>query len=260
MKPQLLFRVESCVACGLCVEVCPQGAVATADGIAHTDRSKCTACGLCVASCAGKARSVAGKYMTSGEVFDEVVTDRMFYDNSGGGVTLSGGEVLSQPEFAADILRQCMESGIHTAIETSGFANPDIVREVVKWADLVLYDIKHMDTIAHMHGTGVPNDRILRNVRTIRRELGKPVTIRIPLIPGYNDSESNLRATAVFVVNELGSDTAIELLPYHRLGEGKRVQLEEMHGDFSAVPPDDDAMEKARMVFIDIGLAAKIGG
>lgn len=260
MKPRLLYRVESCTACGRCVEVCPKGAIMIRDGIAHTDRSACIACGTCVASCAGKARSIAGKFMSPREVYDEVATDRMFYESSGGGVTLSGGEVLSQPGFASDVLRLCKDNGIHTVIETSGYANWSVVKHVVESADLVLYDIKHMDTIAHMDGTGVPNDRILSNVRAIRRELGKPVTIRIPLIPGFNDSEKNLRATAAFVAGELGTDTSVELLPYHRLGEGKRVQLEEDKAGFTAVPPDELVMEKAKDIFISNGLAAKIGG
>ena len=260
MKPQLLYRVESCASCGRCAELCPESAIVLKDGIAHTDRSHCTACGVCVASCAGKARSIAGEYLSSAEVYSEIATDRMFYESSGGGATLSGGEVLSQPDFAADILRLCKENGIHTAVETSGYADWSVVRQVVEHADLILYDIKHMDSISHMNGTGVPNDRILFNARAIRRESGKPVTVRIPIIPGFNDDGKNLLATAAFVFNELGADTAVELLPYHRLGEGKKVQLEEAPADFPSETPDDLEMEKARNIFINAGLAAKIGG
>jgi pyruvate formate lyase activating enzyme len=260
MKPQLLYRVDLCAACGHCVALCPEHAIEMRKGYVHTDRQLCVSCGRCVDTCDAKARSIVGNFMTAPEVYGEIETDSMFYEESGGGATLSGGEVLSHPEFARDILKLCRSNGIHTAVETSGYAAWETVRYVMEYVDLVLYDIKHMDSIEHMNGTGVPNDRILSNIRAIRKKLGKKVTIRIPVIPGYNDSEKNLRANALFIANELGVETAVELLPYHRLGEGKRSQLEEGQEPFSSTPPDEAHMKKAMGFFTDMGLAGKIGG
>lgn len=259
LKPQLLFRAESCVACGACVEACPKGAVRLEGGLARTDRSVCDACGDCVAACPEEARSVAGRLMGAEEVCAELAKDSMFYEGSGGGATLSGGEVLAQPEFAREILRLCRERGIHTAIETSGFAPWETMRSVAEYADLVLYDVKHMDSAAHKAGTGVPNELALSNLVRLKREMGKALTVRVPVIPGYNDGEANLEATAEFTARELGPGAEACLLPYHRLGVGKRLQMEE-DGGFSAEPPDSEFMQRALAIFVAKGLAARIGG
>lgn len=259
IKPQLLFRQESCVGCGSCVPVCPKGAIRLEGGKAKTDRSVCDACGACVATCPAEARSVAGKLLSSDEVCGELAKDALFYEDSGGGATLSGGEILAQAAFAREILELCGRRGIHTAIETSGYAPWETVRDVAGAADLVLYDIKHLDSGAHLRGTGVPNELILSNLIRIKKDLGKTVVVRIPVLPGYNDGDDNLEATADFVLRELGGETAVSLLPYHRLGEGKRTQLEEESG-FSAIPPDNDLMQRAEAIFVAKGLAAGIGG
>lgn len=197
--------------------------------------------------------------MSAEEVCAELSKDSIFYSDSGGGASLSGGEVLAQPGFAREILRLCRERGIHTTIETSGFASWETVLAVTEYADLILYDLKHLDPIAHKYGTGVSNELVIANLIRLHRESGKSLVIRVPVIPGYNDSEENLRATARFIRCELGPDSAVSLLPYHRLGVGKRIQLEESEG-YSAEPPDTINMRRAEAYFIAEGLATQIGG
>jgi pyruvate formate lyase activating enzyme len=221
--PQLLHRPNRCTGCGTCQEVCPEGAVHLEERQAITDRERCTACGACVSVCPGEARSIVGASWTAEALVSELAKDALFFEQSGGGITCSGGEPLLQPGFCAEVLRGCRERGIHTAVDTCGYADESSLLDVAKETDLFLYDLKLMDDARHRQATGVSNAPVLTNLE--RLDLwGKRIWIRIPLIPGVNDDERNLTATAGFV-RGLRRIEAVQVLPYHRGGEEKRIGL-----------------------------------
>jgi len=170
-------------------------------------------------------------------------------------VTLTGGEVLAQPAFAAAVLAYCHENQLNTAIETCGYGPEEAFQEILAHTDLVLYDLKHMDPQRHLWGTGVDNVRILENLKLVSR-LGLPVIVRTPLIPGYNDSEENITAMAAFITAYLPTCQEVNLLPYHKLGESKKEQLEETI-DFTAVPPQPAEVEHLLGILRDKGIQAK---
>jgi len=183
----------------------------------------CTGCGKCADVCPNEARRLAGRYMSADEVMKEIIRDIRFYDNSGGGITLSGGEPTAQPEFALTILKKCKEAGLHTTLDTCGYAPWDVLDGLMKHTDLVLYDIKCVNLRKHMNATGVSNRNILKNAKLIASS--KPMRVRVPLIPEFNDLSEEMRAIAHFVKTELGS-IDLDLLPYNKMGESKYEQLD----------------------------------
>jgi len=243
--PQLMYFSNLCTGCGECITVCPKGAIIPSEGKTATNRSLCANCGACVKHCGVKAREITGQVIDAREAADKACSDRIFFKNSDGGVTLSGGEALYQPEFAAEILRLCKEKGVHTAIETCGYANPEHLSAALRYTDLVLYDFKHINPDIHKKLTGVDNRLILDNaVRTVR-ELGKPLVGRVPIVPGYNDDPDNVAGIAMFIARELGRDVKVHLLPYNPLGESKNASLERS-GYLTLKPQRDDALEALR--------------
>ena len=224
--PQLMLYRDLCTGCRRCIDNCPVGAISPDGEKVKTDRALCTNCGVCVAACPVKAREIAGEQMEAVKVSEKACQDKLFFDDSGGGVTLSGGEVLLQPGFAAEILKQCKENGVHTAIETSGFANWENFKKVLAYTDLIMYDFKHMNPEAHKRLTGVDNGLILENARKIVHSLNKPFVGRVPLIPEHNDDEHNISETGRFISENLGKDIKVHLLPYNNLGESKNSNLE----------------------------------
>ena len=257
---QLFFNRETCVGCGKCLQVCPEGAIKLYEGKSWTNRDVCRGAGKCAEVCPNEARHIVGRYVTAGEVIKEVAEDKIFYERSGGGVTLGGGEPLASPEFTASLLRLCKNSGIHTALDTCGYAKWEIMKQILQHVDLVLYDLKHMDPVAHQLYTGVSNDVILENARRIYQELNIPVLVRIPVIPGFNDSMENIEATGRFVAAELGTLTEVHLLPYHRLGEMKYQRLEKPGNPVSIDPPDEKHIINLKEVFESFGLKVHEGG
>ena len=227
-----------------------------------TDRELCTGCGECVESCPNEARSLMGERLSPEDVFTRVSRDKIFYESSGGGVTLSGGEVVAQPGFSIRILKLCRESNIHTAIETCGFAKWETLKHILAYVDLVLYDLKHMDSELHEQFTGVPNHLILENAKRIVHELHFPMLVRLPVIPGYNDSLENMEHTTSFIKNDLSPDIKVHLLPYHRLGESKYERMEN-HERLEAMkiePPSDEKMNSLVSLFESQGLSVTLGG
>jgi pyruvate formate lyase activating enzyme len=221
--PELLFWEERCIGCLACVDVCPEGAIKSAAGKVITDRDRCTACGACVPVCPSRAREIVGRTVTVTEVVDEIEKDVLFYDESGGGVTLSGGEPLVQPTFSCEILRACKAHDIHTALDTCGDAKESDLFEVAAFTDLFLYDLKLIDPERHRTYTGTSNERILRNLKRLD-EQRKRIWIRVPLIPGINDAAEDIDRLGRFV-STLESAEAVYLLPYHRAGTQKRKRL-----------------------------------
>ena len=262
-SPQLMTYVSKCTACGLCISKCPEEAISVAvensKPVAVTDRSKCVACGICTQICPNAVREVAGQPMTVDGVLHQVLADKLFLDESGGGMTLSGGECLLHPAFSRELLRCAREAGLHTAVESCCYAPREVVDAVFPYVDLGLLDIKHMDSTRHRAYTGVPNEQILANIHHIYHDLKVPVTIRIPVIPGYNDSDDNIAATARFVAGELGGDVHIHLLPYHRMGDAKSSALgKDRHLDIPI--PQDSRMRELKQLVESFGITAQIGG
>lgn len=259
--PQLMFYLDKCSRCGCCAAACGLQAVRWQPGERPTtDRSKCAACGSCVSVCPSKAREITGKTVTVGEALKEVLADKLFFDGSGGGMTISGGEPLMQPAFTAALFQAAHENDIHTAIETCNFASREVVDKVYAHVDLALCDIKHMDSRVHQAITGVPNEVILDNIRYLNKVLKKPMIIRVPVVPGYNGVLENISATAKFVAEELGTDVPLQLLPYHRLGESKGQSLERKDYQLHVDPPTDEYMGERKALAETFGLQVHIGG
>jgi pyruvate formate lyase activating enzyme len=222
-SPEIFFDAASCVGCGACVSACPKGAIALRGGVAWTDRDGCAGCGRCVAACPAQARVVIGRRWSVDELLSEIDRDVLFFDQSGGGVTLSGGEPLAQAEFSLAILEACRARRIHTAVDTCGYGSADEIKAFAQVTDLFLYDLKVMDSARHEAETGVANDQILANARLLDA-LGAHMWVRLPLIPGVNDDAGSLAAIGRFV-RDLRSVEAVQVLPYHRAGEGKLKRL-----------------------------------
>lgn len=260
--PQLMYCADSCVGCGACAAVCPQGAISpvekadTRHGFrVRTDRSKCSNCGACVSVCKAKAREISGRTVTVGEIFDEVAGDALFYGEDGG-ITVTGGEALAQPEFTKALLTLCKSAGVTTCIETCGFARWEIMEPILRLTDVVLYDIKQMDPDRHSAYTGVDNMLILDNLKRVNDFLDCEIWVRVPTIPGYNDETANLNALGKFISENLNHCTQVHLLPFHKLGLSKLEQLE-AENNFSSEVPKDAYMEQLREIVRSYGLICK---
>lgn len=261
--PQLMSYKSKCTGCGRCAAACPQNAIQMElDGekmIARTSHERCVDCGACVALCHSKAREIAGKEMTVEEVLRQVEADKLFYDTSGGGVTISGGDAIMYPEFASALLEACQEAGIHTAVESCSFATEKVIDQIYAHVDLALLDIKHMDSDVHQRLTGVPNEEILKRIQHIYRDLHVPIVIRIPVVPTCNDSVDNIEMTARFVAEKLDREVPLQLLPYHSLGESKNESLGR-EGTFRTEAPDQEHMEHLKQAAEAFVSRVTIGG
>ncbi|MBN2356634.1 glycyl-radical enzyme activating protein [candidate division KSB1 bacterium] len=221
--PELMLRPERCIACGACLSVCPQRAIEKIDGRYVTHRRLCRECGACADACPAEVRSLIGKMMTVEEVMREVEKDKIFYQSSGGGVTLSGGEPLMQPQFSSALLTACKNKKIHTAVDTSGYAPLSIVKKTNKYVDLFLFDLKILDEELHIKYTGFSLQPILTNLSWLCRNANELV-VRVPLIPGINDAPDQIEKIGRFVAGKK-SIKEIQLLPYHRSGADKYARL-----------------------------------
>ncbi len=251
-KPVLLFRPDRCIGCLCCLEACPEGAISAGKGRPVTDITLCSTRGKCVEACPSEAREIVGREYTVSEIMEEVVRDRIFFEESGGGVTFSGGEPLAQPEFLAALLGACRDQGIHSVLDTSGYAENRLFLETASLADLVLFDLKAMDPETHLQLTGVYNKEILENIMQLSGR-GTDILVRIPLIPGLNDDELNIRRTGLFV-RALASAVEVELLPFHPAAREKhlRFSLPYRGPEAEAGPPEK--MDEAESVLKGLGL------
>jgi len=237
------------------VESCPEGAVTVGDRLV-IDEEKCVGCGVCVEGCYAEALELVGGEMSVEDVMEEVRRDSEFYRESGGGVTFSGGEPLMQPMFLAELLIACKREGFHTTVDTSGQADPATLEKIMDYTDLFLYDVKHMDPEQHRKYTGTSNEQILLNLSLLR---GRAVVIRVPLVPGVNDDEENIRRLGEYVSGLGVCD--ICLLPYHKVGAEKAQRLNRETGpQFVAEVPTEESLDRLRGVLTEYGLTVKIGG
>ncbi len=236
-KTQILWDQKKCVSCLHCMDLCSAQAITFASGRIHIDPDTCVGCGTCAAECPVKALELQGEVKTVQQVIDVVLQDLVFYEE-GGGITLSGGEFLAQPVFAEELLLAAKEEGLHTCCETTGFAAPEVFRRVIAHVDYVLFDMKHWDAQRHIEGTGVSNELPLANMAEAVR-MGKTVLPRIPVIPGFNDTEEDARQFARRL-GEIGI-TQCQLLPFHQFGENKYHLLGEQYDyeDVPALHPED---------------------
>jgi pyruvate formate lyase activating enzyme len=256
--PELSLIDNHCLQCGRCVEVCPFGEPSGDAVLPHVDRQRCIRCGQCVAVCSAGAREMVGQTMTVDEVMKEILKDRIFYDDSGGGATISGGEPLVQPAFCRELLAACRAEDIHTSVDTCGAVSRDELLSLAPLTDLFLYDIKVMDQRRHEEHTGASNEKILANLRELDR-VHDNIWIRVPIVPGLNDTVREIQEIAR-LASTLRGVRQINLLPYHSMGAGKTQRLGGQDASVSLRVPSGEAMETLVAAAREVGVNAKIGG
>lgn len=247
---EIFFLRERCVVCGRCVQACNAGATAMDNEAVSFKRTKCSGCGACCVACPTGARKKIGSTMTVEEIMQIIRRDIIFYRESGGGVTFSGGEPFAQPEFLRQLVAACGRIGIHTAVETSGYFDWDQVKDIIALLDCIFIDIKHMDDQLHQKWTGVSNQQILKNIRLLSPAHLKPI-IRVPLIEEVNANERNIRQMCEFL-QQNASLEGIELLPYHDLGGIKHTAIGAACPSFTT--PSAEKIEALKTIIASYGL------
>lgn len=258
---QRLYKSAKCIGCASCVEACPEGTLKlTPEGIRPTGRP-CRACGACADACPALAMEICGREWPLDELMGEIEKERGVMTDSGGGVTLSGGEPLLHPSYTLELLAELGRRGFHRAVDTTLYADPDTVRSVADACELFLVDLKVMDTSLHKRYTGVPNESILDNLQLIA-SLGKPYWIRIPLISEVNASETNIAATATFLQTLDRQPDEMDLLPYHDIGKGKHERMGTTYNPsaLSLTAPSKEDQARCVAQLAAAGLTVKIGG
>jgi pyruvate formate lyase activating enzyme len=258
-KVEKMYAPLRCIKCGNCVDVCPEKALTlTSDGII-TNSNSCNICGKCADTCPTKAIEMSGKHMQVPEIMDIIEKDRIFFDQSGGGVTFSGGEPLVHSKLLIELLDECGKRGIHRAVDTAGFVNTETILEVAKRTDLFLYDIKLMDTNLHEEWTKVKNEKILLNLKAIANA-GAQIIIRIPVISGINDNAENIEQIAIFISDLPGDKKDVHLLPYHNIAQNKYMKLGKPDSFEKLKEPDIESLNRTLAIFAKNGIKASIGG
>ena len=244
---QRMWYENKCTRCGKCIEKCPVGAIqGNADGTITILHDLCTYCGKCARFCPHSAITICGKFMTADEVFSEISKDISYYETSGGGLTISGGECLLRPAFCAELLSKCKDAGIHCAVDTAGDVPWEHIAQVFPYTDLFLYDIKCISNNLHCRYTGIDNTRLLDNYRRLL-SLGCHVTVRIPMIPECNANDEEFPKIAAFLREY--SPEAVECLPYHAMGENKYRALGKGEPQTFSVPSTAE-MQKFKSMLI----------
>ncbi len=257
VNQQIIHFDNKCIKCGDCIKNCTNNAIHFENSEFKIDNKKCNICGKCAKICPTEAIELVGDKMTVSEVIDEVEKDISFYEQSGGGVTFSGGEPLVQYKFLYKLLRGCKEKGIHTALDTSGYASWDVISKICKDVDLFLYDIKHMNDEKHIKYTGVSNKIILENLKKMVLK-NNEIWIRIPIIPSVNDDEENILRTGQFI-SSLGLKNVF-ILPYHNTAMDKYKRLNRKYKASNIQVPSNKHMNDIAKRLEQFGLKIKIGG
>ena len=254
--PNLMISDMHCRQCGACEKMCPQGAITLTREVGRKIAwDKCNHCLACVDACIYNSLNVCGKYMNLEEVLDEVIKDEAFYKNSGGGMTISGGEALSQWDFVGRLLKEGKRLGLHTALDTSGYTPWERMKEVLPFVDLILWDIKHLDSREHKKMTGVENQMILKNITKASKK--KTLWLRMPLIAGFNDSDAHI-AKLIDLAKAVTAQK-ISLLPYHEGGKSKCEQLGRSYPFPEGRAPSDERIESIQAMIEKQGLNVSIG-
>lgn len=255
---QLSVRPDKCIQCGRCESVCPVNAIDCTKEILKVNRSLCNCCGKCVTICPCEALMFLGQSISIQRICQEVSKDKLFFKHSGGGVTISGGEPLLDAEYIINLLKTLKSEGVSAGIDTCGYVPKTTIEAVLPYVDFFLWDIKHMNRMRHIEFTGVSNDIVLSNLHFVS-EKKVPIYIRIPVIPGYNDSEENIKATCEFVRN-LPSLVEVDLLPVHHLGKARYESLNRVY-PIADVPLMPEAiLQKLKDLVAAYGLKACIVG
>lgn len=258
IEPEFIYILQKCLRCGDCIPACPQHAIQMQDLIPRTNPTLCELCGSCLEYCPTDAREIVGEDMSVDQLMQEIEDDTVFYDESGGGVTFSGGEPLLQPQFLEAALRECRRRSIHTALDTSGFAEPTVFAKLIEFVDLFLYDIKMIDEQRHRKFTGVSNKPILSNLQMLVAT-GKRVIVRIPLVSGINDDDENITAIAEYLIASGGIER-VDLLPFHAESTEKYNRLSRNIQLKNTRPPLNGEVENIKEKLESVGLTVVIGG
>jgi len=257
-QPEHSLRAGRCRSCGQCVTVCKSGAISLVDNRPVTDPNKCTLCGDCVEVCVAGAREIIGRKVSVGEVIGEIEKDVIFYDQSGGGATFSGGEPLMQADFLAELLEQCRLREIKTAVDTTCYSELAIIERISKNTDLFLCDLKHTDSAIHKRFTGIGNEVILDNIKWLA-SAGKAIILRVPIIVGFNDDLPSIEAIGRFA-SALDGVSRVDILPYNPGGRAKSVRLAQSYKLLETTPPGDQKMMAIAKELQNFGFKVKIGG
>jgi len=257
-RREIIVIENRCIACGECRAACRFGETIAGEGPLPARNDQCTLCGACVDACPTGARQMIGRTMTVAEVMAEAVKDQVFYEDSGGGVTISGGEPLLQPKFLLALLNAMRTASINAVLDTTGFGCTEHLLAAARLSDLVLYDLKAFDEQRHRVLTGISNRSILSNLQALD-QVHQNVWIRLPVVPGFNDDLVELKKIAELVAG-LRSVTLVNLLPFHRTGLHKYERLGQVHGLDGVTAPSEELMERVADVFRDRKLPTKIGG
>ncbi|MBK1812137.1 glycyl-radical enzyme activating protein [Clostridium sp. YIM B02505] len=254
---ELYYNNSTCVLCKKCIHACDYEALSSDEKAIVIDRNRCIACGKCTDVCPTNSLRLVGKNMEVEEVFKEVLKDVLFYRQSGGGVTVSGGEVLMNADFAIELFKLCKDEFIHTAIETTGYGSFEKLKELSDYTDLILFDVKHSDDRVHKELTGVGNVLIQENLNKLSK-LGKEIIIRIPLIPGLNDEEENIKNTVE--IAKANGIREIHILPYHTLGLDKYRRLKKDYKLTDIKKHEPEYLESLRKLVENSSIKCIIGG
>ena len=258
-EQQNLYTASRCIGAQDCIEVCPNDALTLAPEGIVTDLNLCKLCGKCAEACPTKAIEMSGRYYSTHELLQIIEKERVHFEQSGGGVTISGGEPLMFPEYLIELLALCKQAGIHTAVDTSGFEGKEILLKVAEFTDLFLYDLKLMDPILHKKWTGVDNKLILENLKVLI-DKKKAVNIRVPLIKNVNAGEQNLLATAQFISELNGKKLSVNLLPYHPIGQGKYKKMGIPYNAYGMEQLSDPEIDHVIQIFKIHGIEVDVGG